>query len=190
MMTTSKLLWPVLGLFLICGGCGDEAGEKAGAAAGESAVESTAQIQALVLGEDPGESVSVVAAKQGGAADAVVVEGRVQHLEPGFALLRLTDASLPYCGEVEPEDKCKTPWDYCCESKEDRASKTLLVEFRGADGLPMEVAALPEVRLCDLLKVRGEVVVDEHGNPVLVADGYFRVERPELPDYVRWPSGN
>ena len=48
---------------------------------------------------------------------------------------------------------------------------------------------MPGTRLCDLVKVTGELVVDDNGNPVLVADGLFQVERPELPDYVKWPSG-
>ena len=40
-----------------------------------------------------------------GPAKGVVVEGRVQQLTPGFAMLKLMDTSVPYCGEEEPEEQ-------------------------------------------------------------------------------------
>ncbi len=183
MMRTKNL--HLLALLAGLAACSNDEGAE-GAAAPAAA---SAAVQALVLGSDPGEAVGVVAAKQAGASGRVVVEGRVHDITKGFAMLKLMDTSMEYCGQVDADDGCKTPWDYCCDAKAARVAHSLLVEFRGASGRPLTTPTMPGTRLCDLVKVTGELVVDDHGNPVLVADGLFRVERPELPDYVKWPSG-
>lgn len=140
------------------------------------------------LSADPGAATSVVKAKADGAKDHVVVEGRIYDITKGFAVLKLMDMELDYCGEVNKEDTCPTPWDYCCDQKEVRLAHSLLVEARGEDGTPLMTPTLPGLRLCDQVKVAGKLVVDEHGNHLLVASGWYRVERPTLPDYVKWPQ--
>ena len=77
---------------------------------------------------------------------------------------------------------------YCCDTPEDHRKNELLVEFRGADGVPVETAGLPKTRLLDLMKIRGKMTENEHGSLVLVADGYWQVERPTLPDGLNWPE--
>ncbi len=156
--------------------------------AGPDAPPASDALARFVVTADPGPALGVVAAKQKGAQQRVVVEGRVHDVTKGFAILKLMDASLDYCGQIDKSDTCPTPWDYCCDSKEDRLANSLLVEMRGPDGRPLTTPSLPNLRLCDLAKVTGELVEDEHGNLVLVADGLYRAERPELPDYVRWPQ--
>jgi hypothetical protein len=145
-------------------------------------------LSAFELAADPGDAIGVVAAKKQGPKDKVVVEGRVHEITKGFAVLKLMDTALEYCGQVNKEDKCKTPWDYCCDSKDDQIEHSLLVELRDADGRPLTAASLPNLRLCDLAKITGKLEQDEHGNTVLIADGLFRAERPTLPDYVKWPQ--
>jgi hypothetical protein len=142
----------------------------------------------LALPADPGAAMSVKDAKAAGAKDHAVVQGRIAKMVQGRAAFTLMDLSLPYCGEGNAEDKCKTPWDYCCESEPTRHANSLLVEARSADGKPLPVQALPDLRLVDAVKVQGRLEVDEHGNPILVATGLFRTERPKLPDYVKWPQ--
>ena len=142
----------------------------------------------LTLAKDPGAALNVVQAKDNGAADQVTVEGRIYDLTKGFAVAKLMDLELEYCGQVNKEDTCPTPWDYCCDGKEVRLAKSLLIEFRDADGKVLPSSAMPDVRLCDQVKVTGKLLVDEHGNPVLVDSGVFQVERPTLPEYVKWPE--
>lgn len=158
------------------------------ACSGEQPVSQPSPNHPTVLQQDPGAALGVVAAKAAGPAAQVVVEGRVHDVTKGFAVLKLMDVELDYCGQVNKEDKCATPWDYCCDTPEDRLQKSLLVEVRGADGKPITTDVLPSARLCDLVKVRGKLEKDAFDNLVLIADGVFLVERPTLPDYIEWPQ--
>ncbi|MCB9884021.1 MAG: hypothetical protein H6838_00940 [Planctomycetes bacterium] len=145
-------------------------------------------VVARVLAADPGAAASVKNAKEDGPQDRVVVHGRICSTVKGLAAFTLMDTALPYCGETNKEDKCKTPWDYCCEKPETRTANALNVELCDADGRPLATPALPDLRLLDEVKVVGKLTKDEHGNFTLTAEGVFRVARPEIPDYVRWPQ--
>ena len=159
--------------------CGGEAGP---------ALESDAAGAAFALNVDPGEARSIVQAKAAGpGADIVVLQGRVQDLTRDFAILKLMDTALHYCGEVNAKG-CPTPWDYCCDTPDDRRAHELLVEFRGPDGAPVETVGLPDTRLLDLIKVRGKLTKNEFGSLVFVADGFWKVSRPELPNGLNWPE--
>jgi len=138
-------------------------------------------------GPDLGPAIGVIAAKQQGPGDTLVVSGRVSKLVSGFAMFTIMDTALPYCGEHSLEDKCTTPWDYCCEKKETVAANALLVEFRGADGKPLPATRLGGLHLLDRVSIRGKLVQGE-GGLVLVADEMSRTQRPQLPDYVKWPG--
>ncbi len=146
------------------------------------------EVQKLVLAADPGASLGVLDAKLEGPADRVVVEGRIREITAGFAQFKLMDVSVPYCGETNREDDCKTPWDYCCEADKKIVANSIVVEVRGADGSPVATPSLPDLRLLDRVKVTGRLERDEHRNDVLVATGLFRVERPALHAGVQWPQ--
>jgi hypothetical protein len=141
----------------------------------------------LALASDPGKATGIVATKAAGPNDDIIVEGRVFDITKGYAVMKLMDLKLDYCGEINKEEKCPTPWDYCCDPQEERIANSLLVEARGADGNPLATPSLPNTRLLDKVKVVGKVIVDEHGNSVLLAKGIFQAERPDLPGYVKWP---
>ena len=153
-----------------------------------NAAPASPEAQKFTLAADPGAAKSVTDAKAVGKADQIVVEGRVYNVVKGRGVFSIMDTSLPYCGETNKEDNCKTPWDYCCEPKETRTAKSLLVELRGTDGKPITTPELPGLRQVDKVKVKGTLQQDEHGNHVLIATGLFRTERPQLPDYVKWPQ--
>lgn len=145
-------------------------------------------LAAFVLAADPGEALDVVAAKLGGPAAKVTVQGRLAEITRGVAAFRLVDFELPYCGEKAKEDTCKTPWDYCCEDSKTIVANTMVVELRDAAGKPIASPSLPDLRLLDAVKVTGELVKDEMGNFTLLAKGYFRSARPQLPDGLNWPQ--
>jgi hypothetical protein len=145
------------------------------------------EVARLQLAAKPAGAVSVVEAKKAGPGERVVT-GRIANVVRGFAVLTLIDTSLPYCGEKNKEDDCKTPWDYCCETAETRSAHSIVVEARGADGKPLRAQSLPELRLLDVVTATGRLQVDEHGNHVLVATGWHRDARPELPAGLRWPE--
>jgi hypothetical protein len=140
----------------------------------------------LTLATKPEGAVGVLEARKPDAKDALVVSGRVAAVVSGYAALTLMDLSLPFCGE-KGDDGCKTPWDFCCESRETRTANSLAVEFRDQDGKPI-AGQLDDVRLLDAVTVRGKLVRDEHGNPILLAEGWHRDARPTLPADVRWPA--
>lgn len=172
----SMCVWVVMAA---CGGSNAEAPKPAQAP--------SAAIAALALKTEPANAVAVAAAKKGGAAP-VAVTGRLYAMTPGFAQFKLMDLAVPYCGETNKEDKCKTPWDYCCESKDHILANTLVVEARSADGKTLATPSLGDLRLLDLVVVTGKLEADDHGNQVLVATGWFKKARPTLPDYVQWPQ--
>lgn len=169
-------------LLVVAAGCGGDAPK-----APPAAVPPAPALAKLALAAKPAGAVAVVEAKQAGAADAKVVSGRVANLVPGFAVFTLMDTSLPYCGEKNKEDGCKTPWDYCCESADTRTANSLLVEVRDASGKPV-AGSLGDLRLLDAVTVAGKLTKDEHGNHVLLATGWYRDARPELPADLRWPK--
>lgn len=102
--------------------------------------------------------------------DQVTLKGTLQDFG-ALATFRLVDDSLNHCAEMEGDDHCDTPWDYCCEDPEALRRYTVNVEFldgaqpgawrlRGAHGLD---------RLSEVT-VAGVVHVDERGNLRLAAD--------------------
>ena len=162
-----------------CGGGGDAKSPPPATAAPELAK--------LALAAKPAGAVSVQDARKAGAADSRTVTGRIANVVPGFAVFTLMDSSLPYCGEKNKEDGCKTPWDYCCESVDTRTANSLLVEVRDGKGKPI-AGSLGDLRLLDVVTVVGKLTKDEHGNHVLLATGWHRDARPDLPTDLRWPN--
>jgi hypothetical protein len=158
-----------------------------GGAPAPAPVPATPEVAARMLQSAPTGAIPVLAAKQAGPAAAVTVTGRIAAIAKGTAAFTLMDPSLPYCGEKHAEG-CKTPWDYCCESKATRVASQLAVEAHGADGKPLATPSLGDLRLLDRVAVTGKLVHDEHGNATLVATGWFREQRPTLADGLRWPE--
>lgn len=179
MIRSYRSPWYLAALLCACGGEQPNATHKG---------PPSAEIQKLVLAADPGAAIGVVDAKLAGPADKVVVEGRIGNITPGSAQFTLFDTEMPYCGETNHEDTCPTPWDYCCETPKDRTASSMVVEVRDANGKTLATPSLPDLREVDKVKVTGKLTKDEFGNFTLVATGLFRVARPKLPDYVKWPQ--
>ena len=141
----------------------------------------------FTLAKDPGPAISVNDAKAAAPRDEVVVEGRIDNIVDGYVTFNLVDASLAYCGQVTAED-CPTPWDYCCFAPDKKSAATLTVEVNGPDGEVVEMESIPGLRLLDRVAVKGRLSKDEHGNVTVHATGWYRRDRPTLPDHVRWPE--
>lgn len=164
---------------LVLAGCGSEPGDGAGTPADTPTT-------SWRLAADLPDALSILDARSSPAGDEVAVYGRVRDIVPGFAAFTLIDEELEYCGEA-CETKCPTPWDYCCLQSETIAAASLPVEVRDAKGDPVEATNL-DLRHLDLVALRGKLIETESGGLMLVVkDGWFRRERPELGDHVRWP---
>lgn len=183
--------WILISLALVLPACGAET-DNAGAS-GPTPARTTASFDRsrYELPADPGDALSTTAARQLEGDDEVVVEGRVHVINNnGYALFKLQDVALKYCGQDEGEDcGCPTPWDYCCEDVDKCKAGDLPVEVRGTDGRPM--AATPEqtgLRLLDLIAVKGRLETSADGGKILVVtEGWYRRERPTLKDGLEWP---
>lgn len=179
-MTRSFFL--VLATAFLVAACGSEEATTDTGAAPDAGSES-----ALLLTAKPGDAVPVNDAKTKAEGDEVVVVGRVSDIAKGYAAFTMTDASVPYCGEGQAQCGCPTPWDYCCEEERAKASR-LPVELRDAKGEPIATKDTG-LRLLDLVVVKGTLAKTESGGLMIVAkDGWFRAERPELPEGLAWPQ--
>lgn len=95
---------------------------------------------ALTAAPEGAKDVKAVkaAAKEG---DDVVIRGRIGTLTPfveGYAAMTIVDPSLVPCNEMQMEDGCKTPWDYCCAPTEELTAGTATIQVAGADGRPLK----------------------------------------------------
>jgi hypothetical protein len=142
----------------------------------------------LLLTADPGDALTVAEARDAAPREGVAVVGRVATIVPGVAGFQIVDTSLEYCGQVNKDDKCVTPWDYCCYQAADRAANTVMVEARDENGDVRPMDKLPGLRLLDVVVVKGDLIEDEHGNVKVVAKGWYRRERPKLGDWVELPE--
>ena len=143
---------------------------------------------ALVIDVDPGKATTVVKAKSNGPSEGIIIEGRIFDITKGFALMKMMDLSMDYCGQLNKEETCPTPWDFCCDKQDDITAHSVLVKAVDASGETIEADSLANLRLLDEIKVKGELIKDDYGNLVLLATGWFRVERPDLPNYIKWPE--
>lgn len=176
-MTRSPLL--VLFTALVLAACGDARTGTTPAGGSDDSPQ--------LLTAKPGDGVAVLAAKEKAEGDEVVVVGRVSDITKGFAAFTLTDDSVPYCGKGAAKCGCPTPWDYCCEEERAKASR-LAVELRDAKGEPVATKDTG-LRLLDLVVVKGTLAKTESGGLMIVAkDGWYRAERPDLPEGLAWPQ--
>ncbi|MBL9089157.1 MAG: hypothetical protein JNM10_18605 [Planctomycetia bacterium] len=138
----------------------------------------------FLLAADPGAGVGVAEARARGAADDVVVVGRVREITKGLAAFTLVDLSQQYCGQTEMEG-CPTPWDYCCTPKEELARNMIGVSVRAGDDVALGDVAR-DLRNLDVVAVRGRLVKAKD-EVFLHATGWFRRERPTLPEGLEFP---
>ncbi|HYO07905.1 MAG TPA: hypothetical protein VER17_02960 [Tepidisphaeraceae bacterium] len=140
----------VAGGALLTAGCdgGDADARSAASAQAQPAPASPAQAEALppslFAQSAPADAKDVAAAKSSAkAGDAIVLRGKIggsaEPLAANRALMTITDLSLPTCSDI-PGDKCKTPWDSCCEPADDVAAKSATVQVVGADGRPLKAS--------------------------------------------------
>ncbi len=113
------------------------------------------------------------------AGDQVVIHGRIGGSKDPFvagrAMFTLVDTHLKACGEEDPADSCKTPWDFCCEPKEVMTANTATVQVVGPEGAPLKTDLKDAHGLKPLSKVTvvGKVASIEGGSLVVNAQGLW-----------------
>ena len=112
--------------------------------------------------------------------DEVVFEarigGRVKPWVEGRAVMVVIDPALVACSEMDMDDGCKTPWDYCCESTETLTTNTATVQVSGTGGrpLPLGLEGHGGLKALDRIVVAGVVTVKDEGAFAVEARGIFR----------------
>ena len=112
----------------------------------------------------------VIAAKVGGRAEPFV---------KNRAVFMVADRCLKSCDQT-PDDPCKTPWDYCCESPESKKVNMMTVQIVGDDGKPIKAGArsVHALEPLALIVFEGTVAdIDDKGTFVVNARRIF-VEKP------------
>lgn len=102
--------------------------------------------------------------------DVVVLKGQVMGaLEPfveGRAAFILGDREkLTPCNEMGEDDHCKTPWDACCDTKEDFREGTATIQIVGADGRTLKEGLEGVEGLNKLTKILVKGKVAEQSGP-------------------------
>jgi hypothetical protein len=90
---------------------------------------------AWVLSSMPSGDVSVTDAKtMAKEGDQIVIRGRIggrrSPISTDSPVFTLVDLGLEYCGQSD-DDKCGTPWDYCCETQGTIVSNSATVQVLG-----------------------------------------------------------
>lgn len=139
-----------------------------------------------LLAAEPAGAVPVLEALSRPVGETVTVVGRLQKKHATLASFRLTDDKVQDCLRCGMPGGCKTPWDYCCH-KDEMLKSSLTAELRDAQGRPVPVEGWG-IRELDLVVVRGVLAKGDGSRPLLlIQDGWFRRERPEVPDGLKWP---
>lgn len=95
------------------------------------------------LAEAPAEAKDIRASKGAlKAGEKVVLIGRIGGSEDPFvperAIFTLVDKAMKTCDEGSEMDSCKTPWDYCCDPREEITANSAVVQVVGTDGQPLK----------------------------------------------------
>jgi hypothetical protein len=162
---------------LAAAGCGDPAAAPAGGGAAVPAPVAAAKAAippGLMATEAPAGAVGVAAAKAGAKEGAtVVLRGKIggiaQVFLPSHALFTLADLEgITSCDQRGPDDKCPTPWDFCCEPKDAITARTATVEVVGPDGRPLAGTLDGVAGLAPLKVIVVEGVVGPRPDPAVL----------------------
>lgn len=125
----------------------------------------------LFVSTAPADAIGVRAAKtKADVGEPItvrgVIGGRSKPFVNGRAVMIIIDTELKPCGA---DEGCPTPWDYCCETKEDLLANTATVQVVDADGSPLRqtldgvqgLAALRTVTVTGTVRsTEGGLVID------------------------------
>ncbi|MGE3108877.1 MAG: hypothetical protein AB7G11_07455 [Phycisphaerales bacterium] len=107
--------------------------------------------------------------------DSVALRGLVGGSKTPFvdgrAVFTLMGKGLKPCN-ANPDDHCKTPWDYCCETKADIAANSATVRVSDKKGNPLRTDFKGRLGISELseLIVIGKVVFADKGSLVVEAE--------------------
>jgi hypothetical protein len=98
---------------------------------------------AWILSAEPAGAQGVAAAKLSVVeGEAVTLRGKIggrkDPLSTDSAVFVIMDTAIPSCAD-NPDDKCTTPWDYCCETPDTITANNASIMLVDGDGKPLPV---------------------------------------------------
>lgn len=170
-MLKNALTFSLLGLTLALAACSDKS---------EPVARSAPLPPGLFLATEPAGARDVKDIKPGAkVGEAVTLIGRIGgSTEPfveGRALFTMVDQRVKACGEGTAMDSCETPWDYCCEPRDQLTLNMATVRIVGPDGQPLKTGLKDVQGLNHLVKVAvvGTVAEATGENLVVNASGLY-----------------
>jgi hypothetical protein len=130
-----------------CGGGADNNASNGTSNATSESAATTASIPTTLFTADaPADVMSLLEAKTNAAVGDEVtftarIGGRVEPFTGTSAVFLVADVSIPTCTELHGEEGCPTPWDYCCEPKDNLMKNMATVQIVDADGKPLPGSA-------------------------------------------------
>lgn len=175
-----KPLHLILAAFCLLAACKEK--ETSSAATTAVAAPSSA-LQSVLATKPTGEALQIhVARTTAKPGDEITLGGRIFGTETPFvggrAVFTLGDATiLKACNEM-PDDKCATPWDSCCNSKEEKKVALATVQIIGADGrvLKEEIEGVNGLKKLGSVTVTGKVAEGSTPDSLIVNATAIRVE--------------
>ena len=133
---------------------------------------------AYLLDTEPDGAGNVIKVREeAGTDDDLLVVGRIGgSSDPwidGRAAFTIVDLSVKSCNDTL-DDKCPTPWDYCCETSK-LPNSTALVKFVDETDQVVKADArtLFDLQELSTVVIKGTAKRDEAGNLTVLASGLF-----------------
>lgn len=172
-MRATISLGVILATIVIVTGCSKPESTKSDAKG--SAVPAAPMPANLFVATAPGGAQNVKDAKATARkGDEIVLVGRIggskQAFVEGRAIFTLVDSRVKSCAEGAEMDWCKTPWDYCCEPREELTANLASIEVVGADGKPIKTGLQGANGLKPLAVVTIAGRVADAGGGILLLD--------------------
>lgn len=159
-------------------GCGDPAAQSTTDATNATKASSPSWI----LTAAPENATSITDAKASAKeGDEIVLRGRIggrkEPIGEGSPVFTMMDLAIPHCGQ-NPDDRCATPWDYCCETPETIATNSATVQVLDASGQSETTSLIASgLSALDEILVVGTVGPRPNDQVLTIrATGIYRVE--------------
>lgn len=145
--------------------------------AAKRTAEQDALAKKFMLPNEPADVAHVIAARGSiKDGDPIRVVGRIggstHPWVDGQAAFTIVDLSLRACND-NTDDKCPTPWDYCCEAKLSEAIAFVKIVDDKQSVVPVDARELFQVAELDTIVVQGKAQRDESGNFTVLANGVY-----------------
>lgn len=133
---------------------------------------------AYLLDTEPEGAGNVIQVREeAGTDDDLLVVGRIGgSSDPwidGRAAFTIVDLSVKSCNDTL-DDKCPTPWDYCCETSK-LPNSTALVKFvdKANQVVKADARTIFDLQELSTVVIKGTAKRDEAGNLTVLAYGLF-----------------